>query len=80
MESDQMLFRERVLSEIIELKAKVFELDTTIQAQNAEIEQLKSENECLRCMPISGNYSISCNDKLQLVLSTFLTKLFRTRI
>ena len=31
MESDQMLFRERVLSEIMELKTKVTELDSTIQ-------------------------------------------------
>ncbi|CAB4045878.1 Hypothetical predicted protein, partial [Paramuricea clavata] len=47
MESDQMLFRERMLSEIMELKTKVTELDSTIQVQNAEIKQLKSENERL---------------------------------
>ena len=63
MESDQMLFRERVPSEIMELKVKVTELDSTIQAQNAEIKQLKSENERLLCMHASSNNSISCNDK-----------------
>ena len=57
-----MLFREKVLSEIIELKAKVSELDSTIQAQNGEIEQLKSEHERLRCVHISGNHTVSSND------------------
>ena len=62
MESDQMLFRERVLSEIMELKAKVTELDSTIQVQNAEIKQLKSENERLLGMHPSSN-NMFCNNK-----------------
>ncbi|CAB4027170.1 Hypothetical predicted protein, partial [Paramuricea clavata] len=62
MESDQMLFRERVLSEIMELKTKVTELDSTIQVQNAEIKQLKSENERLLGMHPSSN-NMFCNNK-----------------
>jgi hypothetical protein len=63
MESDQMLFRERVLSEIMELpKTKVTELDSTIQVQNAEIKQLKSENERLLDMHSSSN-NMFCNNK-----------------
>ena len=62
-EYDQMLLRDRVLSEIIQLKAKVSELDSTIQAQNAEIKQLKSENERLLCMHTSRYSSISCYNK-----------------
>jgi hypothetical protein len=62
MESDQMLFRERVLSEIMELKTKVTELDSTIQVQNSEIKQLKSENERLLGMHPSSN-NMFCNNK-----------------
>lgn len=62
-ESDQILFCERVLSEIMELKTKVAELDSTIQAQNAEIKQLKFENERLLRMQPSSNNSIACNEK-----------------
>lgn len=63
IESDQMLLRDRVLSEIMALKAKVSELDSTIQAQNAEIKQVKSENERLLCMHISRYSGKSRNDK-----------------
>ena len=63
IESDQMLLRDRVLSEIMELKAKVSELDSTIQAQNGEIRQLKSENERLLCMHTSRYSGKSRNDK-----------------
>ncbi|CAB4028233.1 Hypothetical predicted protein, partial [Paramuricea clavata] len=62
MESDQMLFRERMLSQIMELKTKVTELDSTIQVQNAEIKQLKSENERLPGMHPSSN-NMFCNNK-----------------
>ena len=52
-----------MLSEVVELKARISRLDSTIEAQNAEIKQLKTENERLLCMHTNSNSSISCNDK-----------------